>query len=323
MQPRLDASARHGLFIRHFLVESSFTCLTLDGVAPAHAERFCTHCAAIAKEYATMRGGFRCGARQTLTRAHTKAGWITGAALVVLFGCRGAFAEPCVMINRPLYNLVTDTVNWSMRVGSRQNCHYGVRYAKVQLERMTLVFPPRAGQVVLQGSAFIYIPRKDFQGDDSFLGGRGSDPEGMGLLDNSRCCLCRLGDEIAGTDPRNRTGPDLDPARGRPDLAHARAEHWRNNAAGQARARTGSHSDAPESRHGGPDSCTATRHRSRAHADPSAARCSAGAHASRSVRLISVQDDQSRQNSLIRFGAGAALGVSPGSTMARCVGAGC
>jgi hypothetical protein len=101
-------------------------------------------------------------------RAHMKAGWITGAALVVLFGCRGAFAESCVINNRQVYNLVTDTVNWSMRVGSGQNCRYGVRYAKVQLERMKLVSPPRAGQVVLQGSAFTYITRKDFQGDDSF-----------------------------------------------------------------------------------------------------------------------------------------------------------
>jgi hypothetical protein len=38
---------------------------------------------------------------------------IAGAALVVLFGCRGAFAEPCVITNRQIYNLVADTVNWS------------------------------------------------------------------------------------------------------------------------------------------------------------------------------------------------------------------
>jgi hypothetical protein len=87
---------------------------------------------------------------------------------MVLLGCRGAFAEPCVVTNRQIYNLVADTVNWSMRVGNDQNCRYGIRYAKVQFERMTLLSPPRSGQVVLQGSAFTYEPKKDFQGDDWF-----------------------------------------------------------------------------------------------------------------------------------------------------------
>jgi hypothetical protein len=97
-----------------------------------------------------------------------KTAQIAGAALVVLFGCRGALAEPCVIINRQIYNLVADTVNWSTRIGDSRNCRYGIRYAKVQLERMTLVSPPRSGHVVLQGSAFTYVPKKDFQGDDSF-----------------------------------------------------------------------------------------------------------------------------------------------------------
>jgi hypothetical protein len=97
-----------------------------------------------------------------------KTGRIAGAALVVLFGCHGAFAEPCAITDRQIYNLVADTVNWSMRVGNGQNCRYGVRYAKVRFERMTLAAPPRSGRVVLEGSAFTYVPRKDFQGDDSF-----------------------------------------------------------------------------------------------------------------------------------------------------------
>jgi hypothetical protein len=93
---------------------------------------------------------------------------IAGAALIVLVGCRGALAEPCFTVNRQIYNLTADTVNWSMRVGDNHNCRYGIRYAKVQLETMTLVSPPRSGHVVLQGWAFTYAPKKDFQGDDSF-----------------------------------------------------------------------------------------------------------------------------------------------------------
>jgi hypothetical protein len=140
-----------------------------------------------------------------------KTGQIAGAALVVLFGCRGAFAEPCVITNRQPYNLVADTVNWSMRVGNGQNCRYGIRYAKVQLEKMTLISPPRSGQVVLQGSAFTYVPKKDFQGDDSFDLEVESDPEGTRRLDNSRCRLCSVGDEIGASGSSNCTGPDRNP----------------------------------------------------------------------------------------------------------------
>jgi hypothetical protein len=97
-----------------------------------------------------------------------KTGRIAGAAFVVLFGCGAALAEPCVVTNRQIYNLVSDTVNWSMRVGNSHNCLHGIRYGNVQFERMTLVSPPRSGQVVVQGSAFTYVPKKDFQGDDWF-----------------------------------------------------------------------------------------------------------------------------------------------------------
>jgi hypothetical protein len=128
---------------------------------------------------------------------------------VVLFGCRAASAEPCVITNRQIYNLLADTVNWSMRVGNGQNCRYGIRYAKVQFERMTLAAPPRSGRVVLEGSAFTYVPRKDFQGDDSFDLEIAGQPEGTGHLDNSHCRLCSV-DEIGGAGPSSCTAPTGD-----------------------------------------------------------------------------------------------------------------
>jgi hypothetical protein len=93
---------------------------------------------------------------------------VVGAAFVILFGCSGAVAEPCVITNRQIYNLVADTVHWSMRVGNGHTCFHGIRFAKVQFEKMTLVSSPRSGQVVLHGSAFTYVPKKNFEGDDSF-----------------------------------------------------------------------------------------------------------------------------------------------------------
>ena len=98
-----------------------------------------------------------------------KIGDIAGAVfIVVLFGCRAASAERCAMITGPRYNLVADTVTWSMKTESDHRCLRGFRYANVEFERVTLISPPRSGQVVLQGWGFTYTPKDGFRGEDSF-----------------------------------------------------------------------------------------------------------------------------------------------------------
>jgi hypothetical protein len=78
-----------------------------------------------------------------------------------------ASADACVLYG-PRYALSTDTVNWSMRVGSGQNCTRGLRFNNMIIDRIELVSPPRSGRLTLQGPGISYRAQPDFEGQDSF-----------------------------------------------------------------------------------------------------------------------------------------------------------
>jgi hypothetical protein len=80
---------------------------------------------------------------------------------------RVASAQSC-LVDAPRYNLAEDTVSWSMTTASGHNCIRGVRFSNVQFESLKLTSPPQFGEVVLHGSGFIYSPKADFHGQDSF-----------------------------------------------------------------------------------------------------------------------------------------------------------
>jgi hypothetical protein len=86
---------------------------------------------------------------------------------VLLFGCRAAFAQSCV-ISGAHYNLTADTVSWSMKIDSGHHCSRGVRFANVEFESVALISPPQSGQVTLEGWGFTYAAKDDFRGQDLF-----------------------------------------------------------------------------------------------------------------------------------------------------------
>jgi hypothetical protein len=55
-----------------------------------------------------------------------------------------------------------------MTMVSGHGCVRGVRFSNVQFESLKLISPPKFGEVVLQGSGFIYSPKADFHGQDLF-----------------------------------------------------------------------------------------------------------------------------------------------------------
>jgi hypothetical protein len=93
---------------------------------------------------------------------------VATTAVILLFGCRAASAERCVILSGPRYNLVADAISWSMRIASGHHCVRGVRFANVEFESVTLISSPQSGQVVLQGWGFTYTAQADFRGEDSF-----------------------------------------------------------------------------------------------------------------------------------------------------------
>jgi Glycosyl hydrolase family 26 len=78
-----------------------------------------------------------------------------------------AFVSSC-LISGPRYQLATDVVEWSMKIGSGQTCTRGFRFSNVVFEHDNLVSAPQSGELTLQGPSFTYTARSDFQGQDSF-----------------------------------------------------------------------------------------------------------------------------------------------------------
>jgi hypothetical protein len=96
--------------------------------------------------------------------------WSSGATLLALLlvFVRPALGEPCVLTVGSLYQLKSDTVDWTMQTSSGQSCIRGLRHKRVTIDSAKLISPPQSGQVKLLGSGFSYTAKSGFQGQDSF-----------------------------------------------------------------------------------------------------------------------------------------------------------
>src|ERR1700719_1382245 len=71
---------------------------------------------------------------------------------------RAAPASACI-VTSPHYQLTSDNVDWSIKIGSGQTCVRGLRYGGVVLETVKLLSPPQSGEVKLLGPGFFYKAR--------------------------------------------------------------------------------------------------------------------------------------------------------------------
>jgi hypothetical protein len=89
--------------------------------------------------------------------------------IALVIGSHEVSAQTCVsQAPPPRYLLTSDTVDWSIQVRSGQSCVRGLRIGDVVLERVTLIVPPKSGNVQLVGPGFRYTANSGFHGDDSF-----------------------------------------------------------------------------------------------------------------------------------------------------------
>jgi hypothetical protein len=94
-----------------------------------------------------------------------------GVFLAMFVATTSGFAQDpatSCMIQGPPYQLASDTVVWSMTVGSGQSCIRGLRGTYNTLDSTRLIVPPEFGQVKLEGPGFQYRINSDFRGEDSF-----------------------------------------------------------------------------------------------------------------------------------------------------------
>jgi hypothetical protein len=86
---------------------------------------------------------------------------------LVFLGMLSTLADACVLSGGS-YRLVSDTVRWSLELGSGESCIRGVRFNDMVVDTLTVVSTPQNGQVTLYGLGFTYKAWSDFQGQDSF-----------------------------------------------------------------------------------------------------------------------------------------------------------
>ena len=91
-------------------------------------------------------------------------------ALLLLSVSHAAHANQC-FTNGPRYQLESDSVEWRMKIRSNENCVRGVRFSYVWNASVSVVSPPKFGQVAVIGPGFSYTAKAGFHGEDSFVVG--------------------------------------------------------------------------------------------------------------------------------------------------------
>jgi hypothetical protein len=125
----------------------------------------------ISAENHTILGAFRRLIQQSSAKIPSaRRSYLFLPTLLLLLGSQAAHANECV-IDGPHYQLESDTVEWRMKIRSSENCLRGVRFKYVYNATVSLVSPPRSGQLTLIGPGFSYTAKSDFRGEDSFVVG--------------------------------------------------------------------------------------------------------------------------------------------------------
>jgi len=98
---------------------------------------------------------------------HSGVGTVLSLIGLLSMNTSEAYAADCI-VNGPRYQLTSDLVNWSIKIGSGQSCIRGLRFNNVAIKSLELVSPPQVGHVTLRGPSFTYSAKPEYEGEDSF-----------------------------------------------------------------------------------------------------------------------------------------------------------
>jgi hypothetical protein len=93
---------------------------------------------------------------------------LLGGLLLTLIALQLGVAQGSCLLSAAPYQLASDTVNWSMTIGSGQSCIRGLRGPWNTLDSITLLTPPEFGQVAFQGPGLRYTAKPNYHGQDFF-----------------------------------------------------------------------------------------------------------------------------------------------------------
>lgn len=73
----------------------------------------------------------------------------------------------CILHPQP-FQLRSDTVHWSIKIKSGEQCIQGLRWSTLMIDKISVVEAPKSGRVVLDGPSFRYMSDAGAQGSDYF-----------------------------------------------------------------------------------------------------------------------------------------------------------
>jgi hypothetical protein len=79
-----------------------------------------------------------------------------------------ALAGGNCLLHPDAFWLQSDTVHWSVKIGSGGECIQGLRWSTIMIENISIIDQPKFGRLLLQGPSFRYFSNPGAQGTDSF-----------------------------------------------------------------------------------------------------------------------------------------------------------
>lgn len=67
----------------------------------------------------------------------------------------------CILHPQP-FRLKSDTIRWSIKIKSGEQCIQGLRWSTIMIDKVSIVEPPKAGRLIVEGPSFRYFA--DFAG---------------------------------------------------------------------------------------------------------------------------------------------------------------
>ena len=86
----------------------------------------------------------------------------------ILLGANAANAGDCLISGSPVRLLESETVEWTLVIGSGQTCIRGLRSGAMLLDSVSLASSAKTGSATVQGYSFTYRAPADYKGEDTF-----------------------------------------------------------------------------------------------------------------------------------------------------------
>jgi hypothetical protein len=82
---------------------------------------------------------------------------IIAAFLVQALGCFAAFAGGTCILHPQPFRLRSDTIRWSIKIKSGEQCIQGLRWSTIMIDKVSIIEPPTAGRLIVEGPSFRYF----------------------------------------------------------------------------------------------------------------------------------------------------------------------